>query len=94
MLLVWMYSHIHVWELLTFFFLEGVLDGFVLLVELLKESICDISLQDRKDIVHVSEPKLWRGMKTVQGFPFQPSKKMLARQGNAGEPIGRPSVNS
>ena len=84
MFLVPMYSHIHVWELLTFFFLEDVLDGFVLSVEMLKESICDISLQDRKDIVHVSEPKLWRGMKTVQGFPFQPSNENVSETGGRG----------
>ena len=59
MLLVSMYSYSHVRELSTFVFFEGVLDGFVLLVEMPKESICDICLQERKDIVHVSEPKLW-----------------------------------
>ena len=76
------------------FFLEGVLDGFVLLVEMVKESICDISLQDRKYIVHVSEPKLWLGIKTVQGFPLQSSNENVGDIGDAGEPIGRPSVNS
>ena len=89
-----MYSHIHVRELPTFFLFDGVLDGFVLLVEMPKESICDISLQDRKDIVYGSEPKLWRGMETVQGFPFQLSNENVSDTGDAGEPIGRPSVNS
>ena len=54
MLLVSMYSHIHVRELPTLFFLEGILDGSLLLDEMPKESICDISLQDRKDIVYVA----------------------------------------
>ena len=94
MLLVSMYYPIHIRELPTFLFLEGVLDGFMVLVEMPKESICDISLQGRKDIVYVSEPKLWLGMKTVQGFPFQPSNENVSDTGEAGEPIGRPSVNS